>query len=213
MTVLTGPQTTFVLKQMAVGPMQNFCYIIGDRSSRQAFVVDPCWEAEKILKEIESEDLKLAGIIATHSHYDHVNIVDAFLKEKDLPVYVNKDELVVKQYGLDIFVDLSKNAKVVGDNDEIKLGHTGITCLHTPGHTPGGQCVQVGDYLLTGDTLFIGGCGRYDLPGGSPEALEASLKRISKLAGSLIICPGHDYGDVPQKKLEMEKKDNKFLKK
>jgi len=205
-------QRHLLLKQIAVGSMQNFSYLIADQKTKRALVLDPAWAADKILAEVESGGFKLTGVIATHSHYDHVNAVPEILEKFDIPVYVNKNELAVAKLGLDIFVDLRGGAKLVTDEETLELGETTIRFIHTPGHTPGSQCVIAGENLLTGDTLFIGGCGRYDLPGGDEGALKASLKRIAGLPGELVIYPGHDYGDVPFRKLADEKKDNPFLK-
>jgi len=191
--------------------MQNFCYIIGDRTSGQALVVDPAWEPEKILKEVKKEGFTLSGMIASHSHYDHLNAAGAILEKVDVPVLMNEREFEISRMGGDIFVDLKSAAKPVADNDEIRLGSQTLRFIHTPGHTPGGQCVMAGGYLITGDTLFIDGCGRYDLPGGNEEDLKKSLKRIALLLGSLVVYPGHDYGPVPFRKLEEEVKENPFL--
>ena len=195
----------------SIGPMQNICHIIVDTATKKALVVDPAWEADAIRKRLEAESLTLSGVIATHAQYDHTNAITGLLRKADVPVYAQTAEIAYAALGGSIVADLGSSVKPVNNNGEIRLGETVVRFLHTPGHTPGSQCVWVGDHLLTGDTLFIGGCGRSDFPGGDPEALHRSLRMIATLPGHLMVCPGHDYGCVPQRPLSEESAANRYL--
>jgi glyoxylase-like metal-dependent hydrolase (beta-lactamase superfamily II) len=126
-------------------------------------------------------------------------------------VYAQKEEIAYAKEGHAIVGDLGETAKPMSDGDVIELGDTKLRLIHTPGHTPGSQCVEVAGSLLTGDTLFIGGCGRSDLPGGNPELLFKSLGKIAKLRPDVRVCPGHDYGEVPERTLGEELKLNPYL--
>jgi hydroxyacylglutathione hydrolase len=201
----------FILKQVEIGPMQNFTYLIGDEASKEAMIVDPAWSVEKLRAIAEEDGFKLAGALVTHAHYDHTNAIEDLLKQIDIPVYVNRAEIPFAQSGNAIVGSLGRTAKAMNGGDKINLGETEIQLLHTPGHTPGSQCIRVGDHLITGDTLFIGGCGRSDLPGGDPATLFQSLRKIAQLPSHVEICPGHDYGDVYRRPLSEELKGNPYL--
>jgi glyoxylase-like metal-dependent hydrolase (beta-lactamase superfamily II) len=202
---------SFVLKQFEIGPMQNFCYLIGDEKSREAFVVDPAWAPKKIMEAAKSQNFKIKGFLVTHAHYDHTNAIEELLKEIDVPVYAHRDEITYAQCGEMIVGELGKTVKPVMGGDKIKLGETEVEFLATPGHTPGSQCIRVGDQLITGDTLFIGACGRSDLPGGNPSLLFKSLQKLATLPDHLTICPGHDYGNAKSRLLKDELKTNPYL--
>ena len=201
----------FILKQFEIGPMQNFCYMIGDEKTKQAFIVDPAWAPDKIVNTVEKEGFKLTGLLISHAHYDHTNAIEPLLNKFDIPVYVNANEIPIAESGNPIFGTLGKTAKGLNGGDKIQLGETPILFLHTPGHTPGSQCIQVGDNLITGDTLFVGGCGRSDFHGGDPGERSRSLKKIAQLPPHLQLCPGHDYGEVRQRVLKEEVERNPYL--
>lgn len=200
-----------MIKQFEIGPMKNFSYLIGDESTKKAFVVDPAWDPDGIVKNLRAGGFTLAGLLVTHAHYDHTNAILDLLKIHDVPVYANKHEVAYAASGASIVGDLGRTVKPVEGGDKIKLGETEIEFLHTPGHTPGSQCFRVKKCLITGDTLFIGGCGRSDLPGGDAPTLFQSLKKIGRLPAELEILPGHDYGPVPKKFLGLEVQDNPYL--
>jgi glyoxylase-like metal-dependent hydrolase (beta-lactamase superfamily II) len=200
-----------VLKRFNVGPMQNFCYMIGDEKTKQALVLDPAWAPDTITGMVEKNGFKLSGLIVSHAHYDHTNAIEILLQKFDVPVYAQKEEVEYAKTGNAIVGDLGDTAKKMNDGDVITLGETTLRLIHTPGHTPGSQCIEVANTLLTGDTLFIGGCGRSDLPGGNPELLFKSLGKIAKLRPDVRVCPGHDYGEVPERTLGEELKLNPYL--
>lgn len=193
------------LKQLELGPMQNFIYLLGDPASREAAVVDPGWEVPTILKTLEQDGYRLTRIFVTHSHFDHVMGLPALLSKHDLPVYVNRDEAA----SLDVDPSV---LKPVDSGEIIHVGDVPIRLIHTPGHTPGSQCLLIDDQLFSGDTLFIRACGRCDLPGGDPEALYNSLTQtLKKLDDQTVLLPGHNYADVPTSTIGQEKQSNPFM--
>ncbi|MBI4226895.1 MAG: MBL fold metallo-hydrolase, partial [Candidatus Omnitrophica bacterium] len=187
-----------------LGPLRNFVYILGDPTTRQALVIDPGWDSQAILDRLAEHDLTLAGLLVTHTHFDHINAVGELLKAADVPVYVHKAER-------DPLPARSSSITRVGGGDEVPLGAHVVRILHTPGHTPGSSCFLVNDRLLSGDTLFVKACGRSDLPGGDPEQLYHSLDQIATLDEQITVYPGHDYGDAPQSTVGDEKRQNPFL--
>lgn len=207
----------FYFRQMELGPMQNFVYLIGDRAAGECVVVDPAWETSKILKQAEKDGMKITGVLATHSHYDHVNGVEAVLKATDARVYVNKEEAAFLRFSradsTGIFINISApNLVPVSGGDKIKVGKIEIQFIHTPGHTPGSQCFLVNRNLVSGDTLFIGYCGRCDLPGGDPDKMYESLtQKLAKLEDDIMLYPGHNYSQTPVNRLGDEKRTNPYL--
>ncbi len=192
------------LKQMEIGPMQNFVYFLGDRNTREVFVVDPAWDVPAILKEAEKEGLKVKGAFVTHAHFDHVNGLEELLNQTNGIAYVQKNEVPY----LKSFKDSMKS---VEGGDKIKIGDVTVTFVHTPGHTPGSQCFLIDNGLISGDTLFIGACGRCDLPGGNAEQMYESLNQLSKLDENTILFPGHNYSDEPTSTIGQEKRTNPYL--
>ncbi|MBI4051139.1 MAG: MBL fold metallo-hydrolase [Elusimicrobia bacterium] len=192
------------LKQLELGPLANFVYILGDPEKKECAVVDPAWDVATILKEIEKEGYKLTKILVTHNHPDHTNGIGEVLKSFDVPVYIHKqDAYALKSY--------QENLKVVEGGDGLSVGNLELSFLHTPGHTHGSVCLMLKDQLVTGDTLFIKGCGRVDLPNSDPEKMFQSLKKIAGLPDEILVLPGHNYGDKPCAPLKDEKKQNPYL--
>jgi len=192
--------------------MANFGYLIGDSRTKEAIVVDPAWSPEEIFKVADAEGVKLVGMAITHAHFDHTNAIELLLHKIDVPVYAHADEIPYATSGTNIVGDLGRTVKAVRGSEKIRVGDTEIEFLHTPGHTPGSQCLKVGNNLITGDTLFIGGCGRSDLPGGNAPLLFKTLRKLAGLPGDLLICPGHDYGSTPTRLLREEIGHNPYLK-
>jgi len=194
------------LKQLEVGLMQNFVYLIGDPATHEALIVDPGWEVDRILRALEQDGYRPTQLLLSHSHLDHINGVEDVLERFDVPVYAQKEELE--------HLPSSWRKKVTGlaAGDRLTVGQLPVTVLHTPGHTPGSQCVLIDDKLVTGDTLFVGSCGRTDLPGGSPRQLHESLtKTFGQLDDQTLVYPGHNYGAHPTSTLGAERRDNPFL--
>lgn len=192
-------------KRLELGPMQNFVYLIGDPHSREAAVVDPGWEVPAILDAVAQDGYRLTGAFVTHHHFDHVMGLADLLKAVDLPVHVHRADapmLSIEQSSL----------KPMDGGATVSVGKIPVTLIHTPGHTPGSQCLLVNGRLLSGDTLFIGACGRCDLPGGDARTLYESLTtKLKPLDDQTILCPGHNYAHVPEVTLGEEKGTNPFL--
>lgn len=206
-------------KQVQLGPMANYVYLVGDAITRKVAVVDPAWDIDAILKIAAQDDVEITHALVTHYHPDHVggqifgyNIAGlaGLLAKQPVRVVVNKHEAAgVRQV---TGVSESDLVKVEG-GDTLTIGETEIRFLHTPGHTPGSQCFLVGDHLVSGDTLFIGGCGRVDLPGGDAGALYDSLNNVlMKLPDQTLLYPGHAYSDIPWSQMGREKQTNHYLK-
>ncbi len=198
-------EPSLFLHQVELGPMQNFVYLIGCEKTREAAVVDPAWDVPTILKIANHHQFQIKTILLTHTHFDHINGVEELLKQTDARVFVHKKEAAALRYG-------GSNIKKIESGDAVAVGDLNITFIHTPGHTPGSQCFYVGDRLITGDTLFINGCGRCDLPGGSPEEMYQSLTgTLKRLEDHTKVYPGHNYADLPVSTLGDEKRQNPFM--
>ena len=183
--------------------MVNFVYLIGDRETGEAVAVDPAYAPGEILDLLEADGMRLTGVLATHYHPDHVGGdmmgfsivgISALLERADVPVHVQRDEarFVSAVTGV-------TDALVGHDSgDTVTVGSVAIELLHTPGHTPGSQCFLVDGKLVAGDTLFLEGCGRTDLPGGDPEQMWFSLtQRLGKVPDETVLYPGHLYSADP----------------
>jgi hydroxyacylglutathione hydrolase len=198
--------------------MANFVYVIGDDDTRECLLIDPAWDVSGILDEIDRQELKLTGVLVTHYHPDHIggNIFGhhiAGLAElqalRPVKIYVNEMEA----QGIKLLTGLSDSdlLKVTG-GDRCQVGNGAVTFLHTPGHTPGSQCFLAGSALVSGDTLFIGGCGRVDLPGGNSEQLYYSLTQVlGKLPDATTLYPGHHYASRRVSTLGQEKLENLYM--
>ena len=193
------------LKQMELGPMENFVYLVGSKDTREVFVVDPAWQVDTVLKVAKEEDLKIVGALVSHYHFDHTNGIEELLGALNVPVYVNKKDVPYLAVSADMVKAVDAGAKVKAGNVEIEM-------VHTPGHTPGSQCFHVRDHLISGDTLFINACGRTDLPGGDAKQLYHSLtKTLMKMDDTTILCPGHNYADKTTTTMGDQKKHNPYL--
>ena len=190
---------------LELGRMGNFIYVIHDHASNRAAVVDPAWDVPAIWAVAAQRGLRITDILLTHSHFDHINGVEALLNHSDAQLHLLSDEAAF----WDRYLDLPT---LHDGGDRIQLGDTEIEILHTPGHTPGSACYRVGRQVLTGDTLFVFGCGRCDLRGGDPEAMYHSLRRLrERLPDDAIIRPGHNYGITPTSTLAAQVAGNPFL--
>ncbi|MDP4180291.1 MAG: MBL fold metallo-hydrolase [Bacillota bacterium] len=169
----------------------NYTYVIVDKNSRQAAIIDPAWDSNKIISLVNELDIKLTTILITHLHYDHVNMVNVLLDKFHPQVYVSAKE--IDYYGCDF-----KNLNAFNDFEIINLGNTQITCLLTSGHTVGSACFFMSDSIFTGDTVFIEGCGICATVGGSAEEMFESIQKIKKYINpDLRVFPGHSYGKIP----------------
>lgn len=183
----------------------NFSYVIYCSKKLEASIVDPSFDTSKSLDFISSNNLKLKYIILTHYHSDHTG--DTLRAKESFPnvkIISSKSDGEKLGFNADIYVS---------DNEELKVGDVNLKFILTPGHTQGGICIIVdNEAILTGDTLFIGDCGRTDLPGGSFEQMFKTLQeKIKQLPDNLIVYPGHDYGPKPFDTLGNQKQTNKVL--
>ena len=181
--------------------MQNFVYLIGDREAGKCLVVDPAWDVAGIVDRATEDGMRITGALVTHYHPDHVGgsifglSIEGLAKLQDLAmckVHVHR----LEGDGVKKVTGLSESDLVRHDgNDKVAVGAIEVELLHTPGHTPGSQCFRVGDALVSGDTLFLRGCGRVDLPGGDKAEMERTLtERLARLPDDLTLYPGHAYG-------------------
>ena len=205
-------------KQLAIGDMANYVYLIGDQAERKAVVVDPAWDIDAILAQLDEDDMELVGALATHYHPDHIGGdmmglsiegLDTLLEKRPVKIYIHKAEApyVAQTTGLE-----SSDYVAVDGETTLDVGKIPVRFLHTPGHTPGSQCFLVDGNVVSGDTLFIGACGRVDLPGSNPEDLYYSLKqKLSALPDDTVVYPGHNYATDSSSTIGAEKKSNVFM--
>lgn len=195
----------FSIHALELGPMENFVYLIEDRASGRAAVVDPAWEVPQVLDLARQHGVRITDILLTHSHHDHINGIEDVLQAQDAQLHLLKDEAQFWGSYLDI-------PTLHHGGDRIALGDTEIEVLHTPGHTPGSACYRIADQLITGDTLFVFGCGRCDLRGGDPEQMFNTLKDMEQnLPDSTVILPGHNYAVKSTSTLKEQREGNPFM--
>ena len=192
-----------IVHQHLLGPMANFIYFLLDPQTSKIAVVDPAWDVPFICHQIKENGWELDKILLTHGHNDHTNGLDELLSSYGVPVYLSSYELPMYTPTVSL--------ERFNDADSISIGSESVTVIHTPGHTPGSVCFKTEHHLIAGDMLFIDGCGRVDLPGGNPEDMYASLRKLHALEDSLTVWPGHDYGDKPSALLGELKKSNPYL--
>ena len=217
MTEANNEESELIIEQIEIGSMANFTYIVGSRSTREVAIVDPAWDIEGLIKHLEERDYTLTAALATHYHPDHVgggmgghSIVGVaeLMEHKPVKVYVHKHEAD----GMKKVTALSDSDLVkVDSGDPLDVGNVQIEFLHTPGHTPGSQCFRVRNTLVSGDTLFIDGCGRVDLPGSNSEDMYHSLQKLKSLPDDTLLLPGHNYGQVPNATMAETKARNSYL--
>jgi glyoxylase-like metal-dependent hydrolase (beta-lactamase superfamily II) len=204
-----------IIKKMALGIYGANCYIIADEESEEAAVVDPGGEGKEIYKILNDMGKKCVYIILTHGHMDHIGGVEELKKLTGARVVIHeKDNEMINDPALNLSTsgygeEISFNGDIlVSEGDEIKIGLTLAKIIHTPGHTPGGMCISIGNHLFSGDTLFERSIGRTDLYGGDYEMIIKSIKnKLFKLSKDTIVHPGHG-GDTT---IEIEMSKNPFL--
>ena len=191
------------LKQLQVGPMENFIYLVGDKITRECVMVDPAWDVPQVIRAAEADDMKIVGGLATHYHYDHTNGIGELIAKVGCKVHIHKEDAPYLK-------DLQKEVVKVDSGHKLKVGSVEITFIHTPGHTPGSQCFLVNGNLVSGDTLFINACGRCDLPGGDASLMYESLQKLGKLDENTVLFPGHNYAEEPTSTIGQEKRLNPY---
>jgi glyoxylase-like metal-dependent hydrolase (beta-lactamase superfamily II) len=195
-----------IVKNIVVGPLEANCIIIADENTKEALVIDPGDEPEKILNLIRENNFKTKYIICTHAHFDHVGAVPELKKETEAQIIIHQDELVIYQHAKELasfwgyeLDDLPEPDILVKDNQNLNVGNLKFKILHTPGHSPGGICIYGEGILISGDTLFAGSVGRTDLFGGDMEKLKKSFNRLMTLPDDVRVLPGHGHSTTIEK--------------
>ena len=198
--------------------MVNFVYLIGDKSTRECMIIDPAYAVEELLSVAEQDGMKVVGALATHYHPDHVggsmmgaNIdgIATLLEKTDVPIHVQELEAqwIMRTTGVS-----ANHLHQHQPGDTVKVGDIEICLVHTPGHTPGSQCFLVDNRLIAGDTLFLEGCGRTDLPGSNPDQMFESLQTLAALPDQTVVYPGHRYSDPSSRSLAEVRQTNYVFK-
>jgi len=207
----------FAQDDLLARQMSNHVYAIGDTERRECLLVDPTYDVVGLVNLAESEGMRIVGVLATHYHPDHVggsmmgHVIEGastLVGSLGVPVHVHVDEApwVERMTGLG-----RDNLVTHRAGETVTVGNVDITLIHTPGHTPGSQCFLVDGRLVSGDTLFLDGCGRTDLPGGDPAALYSSLSTLAALSDDTVVFPGHHYSVAPSATLGTVKSFNMVL--
>jgi hydroxyacylglutathione hydrolase len=186
--------------QIPVGQMANFTYIVADEESGEAAVIDPSWDLDKIFQALNKNGWRAKYIINTHTHFDHVLGNEQMAEVTGAKIVQHKNSQLKKDIA-------------VSDGDTIEIGNVKLRVLHTPGHSKDSMCLLLDDHLIfTGDTLFVGNCGRTDLPGSDAKEMYYSLfDKLAKLDEKLLLYPGHNYGSTSTSTIGHEKKTNYVL--
>jgi glyoxylase-like metal-dependent hydrolase (beta-lactamase superfamily II) len=208
----------FATDDSMAAQMVNHVYVIGDRETGEAVLVDPAYGVNDLLELLGADGLRLVGVLATHHHPDHVGGsmmghtiegVSEVLAASPVPIHVHRDEAPLVQR----VTGASASDLVAHESgDVIQVGAIPVQVLHTPGHTPGSQCFLVDRLLVSGDTLFLEGCGRTDLPGADPEAMYESLTHLAELPDDIVVFPGHHYSVASMGTMAAIKETNYILK-
>ena len=203
-------------KQIEIGPMQNYVYLIGSTETRKAAVVDAAWDIDEIVRIAAQDEMEITHALVTHTHPDHVGGGFAGMEIAGATelLEICKAKIVVHKAEAEFIKGLSSSDMIKTDNgDKVDVGGLEIELMHTPGHTPGSQCFLVDNRVVSGDTLFIDACGRVDFPGGNPEQMYYSLtQKLMALPDDMILFPGHNYAPLKHATMGEQKKTNPYLK-
>jgi hydroxyacylglutathione hydrolase len=190
--------------QMEVGLLQNFCEILFCPDTKEAAIVDPAWEVDTLMREVARRGLTVTTALITHTHNDHVEGVAELVQKTGATVVVSPREA-------DRVRADAKTVREVTDGELVAIGRTGVRALDTRGHTVGGTCYLADGYVVTGDVLFVGGCGRTDFPGGNTAEMWDSLQRLLRLPEETRVYPGHNYGKTLTSTIGQERETNPYL--
>jgi hydroxyacylglutathione hydrolase len=190
--------------QLEVGLLQNFCELLFCPETREAAVVDPAWEVDRLLREAAARGLRVTTVLVTHTHNDHIEGVGEVVAKTGAAVVVSPREADAVRGDAQALVDAV-------DGRDVAIGRRGVRALDTPGHTVGGTCFLADGYIVTGDLLFVGGCGRTDFRGGDTATMWRSLQRVAALPEETRVYPGHDYGATATSTIGHEARTNPYL--
>lgn len=204
-----------VVDQMSVGPLQVNCFIVTCRKTKEAMVIDPGEEGERILHVAEKQDLKIRKVVNTHGHFDHIGANLHIVEKTGAELLIHADDLPLLQnarshaevYGLSVAASPEPD-RLLGQGDTFQVGELSFRVFHVPGHSPGGICLLTEGHLFVGDVLFSGSIGRTDLPGGDFDSLvEGVRERLFALPDETIVHPGHG----PDTTIGRERQINPFV--
>lgn len=208
----------FAVGDVVATQMVNFVYVVGDRESGEALLVDPAHKPHELVELVEADGMKVTGVLATHYHADHVGGdlmgnhvagIKELFETTTVPVHVHANEVdwILERTGV------AAEALVAHQSgDYVSVGKFRVKLIHTPGHTPGSQCLLVDDKLMSGDTLFLEGCGRTDLPGSDPEEMYVTLsQRLNDISDDTVLYPGHFYAAQPSAPMRNVRRENYVL--
>ena len=207
-----------IIEQIRLDRMVVFCYLVVDPNTKDAVLIDPAFDTGRISERVQAGGYRVTHVVNTHGHADHtagnadiVRATGAALCIHHMDAQRLKGLLSASISRVFGGKGSPKPDRLLSDGDMVPVGREALTVLHTPGHTPGGICLYSEGHVFTGDTLFVGGVGRTDLPGGSPKKLSASIRnRIYTLPDDTRVWPGHDYGSEPFSTVGREKETNFF---
>ncbi len=201
------------IKSIVVGPLEVNCYLLCDSARREAIVVDPGDEPDRILELISREGVEVKRIVCTHTHFDHVGAIPELKEELGAEIVIHGDEAEIYEAARDMAAfwgydmpPLPEPDVLVSEGDEIWTADLLFTVMHTPGHSPGGICLYGEGVVVTGDTLFAGSVGRTDFPGGDTNLLKESFRRLMSLPPETVVLPGHG----PSSTIGKERVENFF---
>lgn len=203
-----------IVKKLVVGPLEENCYVVGDEKTKQAIVIDPGDEPDRIIELIKDNGFEVSTIICTHAHFDHIGVVGDIKKVTDAKILLHKDDIELYEgaknqaafWGYDLN-DIPHPDGFLNEGDKVKVGNLIFKVLHTPGHSPGGICLYGEGVVITGDTLFQGSVGRTDFQGGDIIKLRESFKRLLDLPEDTTVLSGHG----PETTIGIEKRENLFI--
>jgi glyoxylase-like metal-dependent hydrolase (beta-lactamase superfamily II) len=195
------------VRQLQLGPMENFVYLVGAQGAKETAIVDAAWDVEAAMRAAQEDGRVVTHALVSHHHFDHTNGIPDLLTHGKTRIYINDKD---KE---SLHTDFRNEVIGVKAGDAVEVGPLKVHAFHTPGHTPGSTCWHAEGSLFAGDTVFVNACGRCDLAGGDPEQMFESLNKVSRLPEETKLYPGHDYGDVRVSTVGREKTHNPYFQK